>query len=566
MENIYGQTEQERNSSVSLPDGFAGNAGDTLYSWLGSLWRGLHEGDGMVRGLQAARGIRLAQLYLNILEAAKLQDRNGAPVFHKELWHPIIVRRSMRNKSQENLLVIGGDGMLGPQLVEEPYGFGTVLEMGKMGAYKNYVTYPVGSEIAGGALTIVDNIVNPTVFMQRDVDFVIRNNSIIFPKDNDPLGDRSAFERYDLPDMIDDDGEDVPDMEAVLWASDVLIDKNFVADHISYALGANAPSSADVKRILNAAWDSVACGLTPELSRTLIAAMLNVPVIQTERETVVDIVSRDGYTSVVTDRGEYRISPKAKLVQGLHIGSVLKRGDFLDESVRIYQNLNVPSPGNRFSVPLEQDIPSVVLSPSMLRARTKHGVYAMWGSSVVKREKDSPVDENGRPLHLYFDIGGSGDDVSAFWEDIWKSAAEKGVKMESLIGSEGSVVSPAWFILHHLVGANTMFVVIDKSQIDDASMMRNPMFFDMLSDVVPSAMRLFLVEHSAVEGDRMDLGEAEESSSIAAALPRAVECVSEGSAPGLAGRAAAFGERVSMRFVRPSPVKTRGHKEEENEN
>ena len=565
MENIYGQTEQERNSSVSLPDGFAGNAGDTLYSWLGSLWRGLHEGDGMVRGLQAARGIRLAQLYLNILEAAKLQDRNGAPVFHKELWHPIVVRRSMRNKSQENLLVIGGDGMLGPQLVEEPYGLGTVLEMGKMGAYKNYVTYPVGSEIAGGALTIVDNIVNPTVFMQRDVDFVIRNNSIIFPKDNDPLGDGSSFERYDLPDMIDDDGVEVPDMEAVLWASEVLIDKNFVADHISYALGANAPSSADVKRILNAAWDSVACGLTPELSRTLIAAMLNVPVIQTERETVVDIVSRDGYTSVVTDRGEYRVSPKAKLVQGLHIGSVLKRGDFLDESVRIYQNLNMPSPGNRFSVPLEQDIPSVVLSPSMLRARTKHGVYAMWGSSVVKREKDSPVDENGRPLHLYFDIGGSEDDVSAFWEDIWKSAAEKGVKMESLIGSEGSVVSPAWFILHHLVGANTMFVVIDKSQIDDASMMRNPMFFDMLSDVVPSAMRLFLVEHSAVDGDRMDMGEANELSSMAAALPRAVECVIGGPLPGLSGRPASFGERVSMRFVRPSPAKTRGHKEEENE-
>ena len=57
MENIYGQTEQERNSSVSLPDGFAGNAGDTLYSWLGSLWRGLHEGDGMVRGLQDRKSV-----------------------------------------------------------------------------------------------------------------------------------------------------------------------------------------------------------------------------------------------------------------------------------------------------------------------------------------------------------------------------------------------------------------------------------------------------------------------------------------------------------------------------
>lgn len=558
MDNIYGQTEQEMNSSVQLPDGFAEKSGNTLYSWLGSLWRGLHEGDGMVRGLQAARGIRLAQLYLNILEAARLQDRRGAPVFHRELWHPIVVRRSTRNKSQENLLVVGEENVVGPQTSEEPYGIGTVLEIGRLGAYKNYVTYPIGAEIAGGAMTIVDNIVNPKVFMQRDVDFVIRNNSIIFHVTNDPLGEVSAFDRYDLPGVIDEDGHEVADMESVLWASDVLIDRNFVSDHISYALGANAPSSAAVKRILNAAWDSVSCGLTPELVRTLIAAMLNVPVIQTERETVVDIASGDGFTTVITDHGEYRISPKARLANGLHIGSVLRRGDFLDESVRIYQNLNTPKE-SPFSVPLEQDVPSVPLPPALLRAKTEYGVYAMWGQSVVKSR-------NGRPDRLYFDVGGTESDVESFWEDIWKSAEESGVKMESLIGSEGSVVSPAWFFLRHLVGANTIFVVVDKSQIDDASMMRNPMFFDMLSDVVPSATRLFLVEHSAVGDDMMDLGDAEELSSVAAALPRAVECVTEGSVPGLSGRASSFGERVSVKFVRPSPIKTRGRKEEENEN
>lgn len=558
MENIYGQSEQEMNSSASLPDGFAEKSGNTLYSWLGSLWRGLHEGDGMVRGLQAARGIRLAQLYLNILEAARLQDRRGAPVFHRELWHPIVVRRSTRNKSQENLLVVGEENVVGPQTSEEPYGIGTVLEIGRLGAYKNYVTYPIGAEIAGGSMTIVDNIVNPKVFMQRDVDFVIRNNSIIFHVTNDPLGEVSAFDRYDLPGVIDEDGHEVADMESVLWASDVLIDRNFVSDHISYALGANAPSSAAVKRILNAAWDSVSSGLTPELVRTLIAAMLNVPVIQTERETVVDIASGDGFTTVITDHGEYRISPKARLANGLHIGSVLRRGDFLDESVRIYQNLNTPKE-SPFSVPLEQDVPSVPLPPALLRAKTEYGVYAMWGQSVVKSR-------NGRPDRLYFDVGGTESDVESFWEDIWKSAEESGVKMESLIGSEGSVVSPAWFFLRHLVGANTIFVVVDKSQIDDASMMRNPMFFDMLSDVVPSATRLFLVEHSAVGDDMMDLGDAEELSSVAAALPRAVECVTEGSVPGLSGRASSFGERVSVKFVRPSPIKTRGRKEEENEN
>ena len=104
MDNIYSQDELSRNSIVELPEGFAEKSGDTLYSWLGSLWRSVHMGDGMVRGLQKARGIRLAQLYLDILEAAKLQDRNGMPVFHRELWHPIVLRSSERDTAQENML------------------------------------------------------------------------------------------------------------------------------------------------------------------------------------------------------------------------------------------------------------------------------------------------------------------------------------------------------------------------------------------------------------------------------------------------------------------------------
>ena len=100
MNNIYGHDENTRNAIVALPDGFAETAGNTLYAWLGSLWRGLHAGDDLVRGLQTARGLRLAQLYLDILEAARLQDRRGAPVFHRALWHPIAIRKSQRNQAQ----------------------------------------------------------------------------------------------------------------------------------------------------------------------------------------------------------------------------------------------------------------------------------------------------------------------------------------------------------------------------------------------------------------------------------------------------------------------------------
>ena len=642
MDNIYGQTENERNSIVELPEGFAEKAGNTLYMWLGSLWRSIHKGDKMIRGLQSARGIRLAQLYLDILEAAKLQDRNGAPVFHRELWHPIVVSLSKRDTAQENMLEVGIDGDVGSQPEGSIYGEGTVFHLGKMANFKDYVTYPIDAEIEGGAVSIVDNIVNPTVMMERGKDFEIRNRSIIFHRDNDPLGEASQFERSDIPGVLDDNGEEIPDMEAVLWASDVLIDKNYVADHISYALGANAPSSDIVKRIVNAAWSSVASGLTPELINTLIAAMLNIPVIQHDKETVREIYvekdddGNDMSRIVTTDLGTYRVSLKATLRRRVVPGATLVKGEFLDESVRIYPFLNnvkieedhsrteyshwefdagslprgykiikksmsfadgvwrleVSGTGHdpetynfeskesnekavsvelsyviaesivtitatrqeikryrarvgqlESSVPIELDIPSVTVSPSMIRARTEYGVYAMWDMSDVKK------DPKGR---LYFDIGGRDDDVRSFWDDVWKKASESGTDMESILGQEGSKVSPAAFFLQNLVGANTLFVAVDREQVDDTSMMRDPMFFDMLSAVVPSAIRLFLVEHRSVgDGDVADMGDASETSSVAASLPMAND-VAEPS-----------DEMVSMRFFRPPPAHVRGKREEE---
>ena len=561
MEDIYSQGELERNSIVAVPEGYARDAGNTLYSWLGSIWRDLNRGDDMVRGLQSARGIRLAQLYVDAMEAAMLKDRFGAPVFHRELWHPIVIRYSERDKAQENLLKIGIDGEIGPQPAGSRYGEGTVFAMGRMANFEDFVTYPIDSSIVGGARQIVDNIINPAAALESGSDFEIHGSTIVFPKDMDPLADGSPFEKYDVP-LNDPEDPDAHDIEAVIWASNVLFDWNYISDHLSYALGADAPSSDVVKRVLNAIWSSFASGLTPELVKTAMAAMLNIPVVQGESETIVDITrdrSRGGELVVRTDKGTYRMSPKARLRKGVRSGATLKRGDLFDESLRIYPFLNAYGKADGtdfgFSVPLEQDVPSVVISPAMLRVKTEFGVYTTWPESVVKRY-DSPE-------HLYFDVGGTESDVMAFWNDIWNHARESGVKMSDLIGPEGSTVSPAEFMIRNLVGANTMFVVVDRSQLDDTALMREPMFFDMLTKVVPSAIRLFLVEHVPVgDEDIKDMGDSREGEFLAAALPKKVDCVCEGGMPGLSGRGPAFGESVRFRFVRPMPVKVRARREQ----
>lgn len=559
MDNVYVQDEFERNSIAELPDGFSEKAGGILYSWLGSIWRDVHSGDKMVKGLQGARGMRLAQLYLDIIESAKLQDRNGIPVFHRELWHPIVIKKSERDTAQENMVKMESGVFIGPQLPGGIYDEGTVLEMGKLAKRAEYVSYPIDEGIVGMSASIVDNPINPEVEMKHDVDFVFRNNSIIFRRENDPLSQSSPFEKLDIP---TDDPED-PDIECVLWASDVLFDRNYIADHLSYALGANSESSYVVKRIINAAWSSIASGLTPDLIKTLMAAMLNIPVIQHRNETVVDIETEtdndgnDVSTLVHTDLGSYRVSLRAKLRKCVYVGAVLHGGDLLDESLRVYPYLNSSNSDFGFSVPLEQDIPSIVLPSDIIRVKTKYGLYAMWGSSVVRRSED------GNRNHLFFDIGGEKDDVAAFWNDVWSESDRTGVSMSDIIGGgEGSIVSPAKFFVKNLIGANTLFVVIDESQIDDASFMHDPMFFGMLSDAVPSGIRMFVVEHRGVR-DFKCLDCTKESTFLAAALPKVSECVAYGPLKELEGRGPSFVDMVNVRFVRPSPPKTKGRKEEE---
>lgn len=575
MDNVYVQDALSRNSITTIPDGFAENAGNILYSWLGSLWRSIHTGDKMVRGLQGARGVRLAQLYLDMLEAASLKDRNGAPVFHRELWHPIFIRKLERDTAQENFLKAGMDAVLGPQKEGSDYGEGRILKMGMIAEYEKFVTYPVDSKIVGMAASIVDNIINPTVSMEHDKDFIFRDGAIVFPRDEDPLAKESPFEKYDIP--VDGHDPDDCDTECVLWASDVLIDRNYVSDHISYAIGADAPSTDIVKRIVNAAWSSIASGLTPELIKTLMAAMLNIPVIQNEKETIIyieDELDNDGNRIsqlVHTDLRKYRVSTKAKLRARAYPGATLVRGDLLDESLRVYPFLNgIGNEGDgssggadsdvffrtEYSIPVPEDIRSVVLPSDILRVKTRHGVYAMWGESEVK------VADDGNENHLYFDIGGSEDDVAAFWHDIWSTADRTGRKMSDFIGKKGSKVSPAWFFIKNLIGANTMFVVVDATQIDDPSKMHDPMFFGMLRSAVPSAIRLFVVERGAV-GDEHDMDRnSNESTFLAAVLPEVVERMSYRGELGLDGRTPSFGDTVRARFVRPSPKKIKGRKEE----
>ena len=97
------------NSLPADPSDKSFSNADTLFDWLGSFWAKVYEDPEFIQYMQGGRALRIAQLYLDLLENLKLKDRENAPVFHRERWHPVVIRKSMRNKGSVNLLRLGAE-------------------------------------------------------------------------------------------------------------------------------------------------------------------------------------------------------------------------------------------------------------------------------------------------------------------------------------------------------------------------------------------------------------------------------------------------------------------------
>lgn len=566
MKDAYNRTTFERNSIQTVPEGYIDHEANDLFKFMGSFWKNVHQGRDFIRGIQQVRGIRLAQHYLDLLETLKLQDRRGLPVFHRELWKPLRLRKSSADSSRANLLKLDNGMVLGEQPAGSKYGEGTELAIGGKGTLEGYVTYAVEDDIVEIVSGIANSVINPktvykvsTEFPNAEADVIYKDGTLIFPVANDPFREDTTFDVYDVADDID--GELVQDQEVVLWAADALIDKKYLADHMAYALGINCPSSELAKRIINAGWDALNCGLTPELIRTLFAAMLNIPVIQESEERILRILNTDDEKTVVTNRHTYTLYSKAQLRDTVRIGSTLHRGDILDKSVKIYPILTDVDAKNlteltEYADTLEDDIPVLTLPKSILRTQTAYGLSVEWNPTRV--EDTGELDANGH-RKLWFEIGGEEEDVIAFWKDVWDHAERNNIDLETYfndcqpveqaLGSspEEWQIVPAKFFLKYMIGGNTLIVTVDTEQVEDDSCLRNPMFFDLLTEALPSGMRLFCIEHKTVEDDDYDTEELEDEEDDYA-YDEAEDSFSD--LPGLRGSGAGYDDDVEMKMFR----------------
>lgn len=495
---------------------------DTLFSWLGSFWAKVYQDPQFIRYMQGARALRIAQLYLDLLEALKLKDRENAPVFHRERWHPVVIRRSMRNKGNVNLLKLGkeSEATLGAQTSESVYPEGTVFQLGsKDVSFKGMSVYPLdagSAEIVGVGMCATNNISDATVVLSHSSDFELLDGAIAFAEHADPFTGDNA-DRFAKFEILAENPED-NDEETVVWVSDAMFDRDFIYRNLGYVMRIPGASSELYKSVVNAAWNTVADGGTPLLLKSLVATLCGIPVVKEEGEVVEKVMGPDysdnGGWQVVTDRNVYSFSEYAKLKPSVVSGAALHRFDTLDTAIRVYPCISDTDKESNYDEFVEsyedfvKDVPAIDLPPAMFRASVDDGFSVDWAEKDVVCEG---FDKNGNP-RLRFDIGGSEEDNDVFWADTWQNYEEAGVSMETClegtdydrifeVGKVAGKLSPMKFFMRNLIGPNTLIITVRTDTLADDAPLYDPRFFNVVRECIPAYLRLYVIEHETIQGD-----------------------------------------------------------------
>jgi hypothetical protein len=495
--------------SVPLPD-FVKN-GNTLTEWLGLFWTRIYENADFVQSFEHGQGLLAAQLYLDYLENIDLIDRNTVPVFHRERWKPIVIKRSDRGKGNANLLRVGmtPPPKVGPQPAGTPYVEGEVYKVGGHAEFTNATSYPLPDGLTDVMTCICDNIAVPKTVLIRGTDFIIRENTIFFLRNNDPFDDPNFPRR-----VTTEEGHE--DEEILLWTVDALIDRDYVYRHLGYVMGLETESTEFYRKMINGLWDLYNLGTPISIVKSGLGALLGEPTIIHTREVVELIRPEDQYLKIVTDKEVYDVSLDATLREEVVVGAVLRAGEFLTETIRLYETLDPMklAAANEYGERLRDDLYSLFFDDTLMRAPLRFGVGASWELSDIV---NTGFDANGNPK-LKCDLYGTASDIDAFWNDFWQYLEDHNISSETcfeaylddivvpVVGAVYGRVPPLEYFMRYFLKANAMVIVVERDRLTSGPTDRDPVgLLTFMQDVIPAHIFLFVVEQRHLEPEEYDM-------------------------------------------------------------
>lgn len=372
---------------ATIPQDLHTGARGDVKSALGSFWSGIFEDQDLLDSVIAAKVLEAAQLHIDVMENLSLRDHTGSPLFHREHWHPLVIRRSERNSAPGLVIGMPDTPSIGPQETApgnpHPYVEGEVFEVGRNDDKSKVFTYPFtafeGCPLTGVRTCLCDSISKPAHILMQGRDFTVDRGTLIIRREYDPF-DVGGYRTVEVPGSYTDasTGTACADSLAVLWLCDAEFDTNNVGDFLGYPMGIDAASTPVAKECLAALWDAVVYGLTPRCLNVLLGALFRVPTAQAD-ETVEKVDGICPYT-VVTDKNVYLVEA-GELVDSLVVGTTLRRGDFLTKAVQVAHGLSADE--------IEQLSGGVLATLSI----PPGGILGVKSTVVVQNNDDNPVDE-----------------------------------------------------------------------------------------------------------------------------------------------------------------------------
>jgi len=402
--------------------GQAGKSAAPTFLWLGSFWTTLYTDKAFIYAYCKGNGLAAAQLYLNFLEAVNSLSRQNIPIFHREVWLPLIIRLSQQNSGDKIAVGLDPAVYVGPQPEDTVYQAKKVYPVGGNVVRSGFTVYPIISErpVVDGVSRIASAIVSTEAVLLKGTHYFVQGGEIIFREDSDPFANPAFLRRE-----IHDETTGVADEEILLWATDALVDLELIYNNYGYQLAFNPGSSEYGHDAVNALWDVRFKGANLTAVRRAMGALLDVPTTGVEQETVEDVVANaDGSQTVITDTDVYTVAAAETIREEVVQGAVLEAGSFLSHTIHYYTKLDPArfEAGNR--LPLSQfllDMPMLQLPVGIAGNGVRNGLDAEWKATDITYNGD---DANGNPK-LSFKLGGAPADLVIFWQSIWDRAEDR---------------------------------------------------------------------------------------------------------------------------------------------
>ena len=308
------------------------------------------------------------------------------PLYHTELWVPIVLRKSQRNSVLTNL----------PRFDRTKGSFDDELVFDSASGQAFYA-FPKPEKLVSAG-QIFNKLIYPTLALSENVDYAFdaERNAIVFA--TDPFDSPNVIKKgiYDSSSLVDE--------EIVLWAFQGQYDYEYVFTQFGYALGMRLKTSQGFKDLMNAVFSGLVNGGATAADLDLaFSAICGVPV-SLEPNEIVEVAARDAHgTLIVTDKHVYRFKEDAAPV--VAVGDTLLAGSRLVDAVEIIELADGQIP---------ESISALALDAGFLSA-------CFYGDLVFEN-KEVPLEVNTDHPTGYtfvkFGLGGFPADAEQFFEEL----------------------------------------------------------------------------------------------------------------------------------------------------